>query len=248
MTDCILLTAAMRAGQQRRYPRHINALAGGIASLFRRDGSIHPNGQPIADDRDNDYLPNAAMLALAVYHAEASISLAALLEPFRAWQLRRFRRLHRWGQVGWLPQACAEAYFATGAEVYVNTAFEVVDWCLDWQVAATGAFLTDLAPGGPTFHTAFIAEAVADAWALAVACDDERRAQLYEKSWYSAMHFARQLIIRPIDAPCLADPERSIGGMRGSLTTSTVRIDYVSHLILALTKGLHVAMRQRPGV
>jgi CheY-like chemotaxis protein len=42
------------------------------------------------------------------------------------------------------------------------------------QVAATGAFLTDLAPGGPTFHTAFVAEAIADAWELARAVGDDR--------------------------------------------------------------------------
>jgi AMMECR1 domain-containing protein/orotate phosphoribosyltransferase len=243
MADCLLLTAATRAGCGGKHCRQMNALAARVASMFREDGSIHPDGQPIRMDRDNDYLPNAAILALAVHYGNAPAGLAARMEPYRAWQLRRFRLLHRWGQAGWLPQACAAVYFATGDPVYASTAFEVADWCLDRQIEATGAFLTDLAPGGPTFHTAFIAEAIADTWALALALNERERAQRYQRSWYSTMRFARQLIIRPVDAPCLADPDRSIGGVRGSLTSSTVRIDFVSHLIVAMAKGLPLPER-----
>jgi hypothetical protein len=130
---------------------------------------------------------------------------------------------------------------ATGEPVSAATAFEVADWCLTRQVQATGAFLTDLAPGGPTFHTAFVAEAIADAWEVALACDEQERARQYGAAWWSAMRFARQLIIRPVDVPCLADPDRTIGGVRGSLTSSTIRIDYVSHLAIALAKGLSLA-------
>ena len=241
MADCVLLTAAARTGCGDGNRRQMKALAASVMALFRDDGSIHPDGQPVRIERDNDYLPNAAMLSLASHRAKTPAGLAARLEPYRVWQLRRFQRLHRWGQAGWLPQVCAEVYFATRDRVYADTAFEVVDWCLDQQVGVTGAFLTDLAPGGPTFHTAFIAEAVADAWALALACDDEKRAQRYEQAWYAAMRFSRQLIIRPVDAPCFPEPERCIGGVRGSLTTSTVRIDFVSHLIVAIVKGLQAA-------
>jgi AMMECR1 domain-containing protein len=238
MADCVLLTAAARAGCHGEYGRQMDALAAGVAAMFRKDGSIHPDGQPVRMERDNDFLPNAAMLALASHQAHAPAGLAGRLEPYRAWQLRRFQRLHRWGQAGWLPQACAAVYFATGEPVYAETAFAVADWCLDWQVETTGAFLTDLSPGGPTFHTAFIAEGIADAWALALACGDKNRARLYERAWYSAMRFMRRLIVRPVDAPCFPDPDRSVGGVRCSLTRSTVRIDFVSHLIIAIVKGL----------
>jgi len=236
MAECMLLIAATRAGCGGRHVREMSALAARVEAMLREDGSIHPDGQPVRMDRDNDYLPNAAILALTLHHANVP-GLATRLEPHRSWQLRRFRLLHTWGQAGWLPQACAEAYFATGDRGYATTAFEVADWCLDRQVQATGAFLTDLAGGGPTFHTAFVAEGIADAWALALACEDTERAQRYEKSWYAAMRFARQLIIRPADAPCLADADRSMGGVRVSPTGSQVRIDFVSHLILAIAKG-----------
>ena len=142
--------------------------------MLRPDGSIHPDGQPVRMERDNDFLPNAAILALASYSGTAE-GVAGRLEPYRAWQLRRFRLLHRWGQAGWIPQACAEVFRATNDPIYATSAFEVADWCLNWQATATGAFLTDLSPDGPSFHTAFIAEAVADAWELALAFNDAVR-------------------------------------------------------------------------
>ncbi len=238
MADCTLLAASASAACGDDNARTLDALAGRVLAMLRPDGSIHPDGQQVRIDRDNDYLPNAAMLALA---AHAPDTLAARLEPHRAWQLRRFRCLHRWGQAGWLPQACAEVFRATGDLAYAATAFEVADWCLTHQVEATGAFLTDLAPGGPTFHTAFVAEGIADAWEVALACDEQERARRYGAAWWSAMRFARQLIVQPADVPCLADPDRAVGGVRGSLTSSTIRIDYVSHLAIALAKGLGLA-------
>jgi AMMECR1 domain-containing protein/orotate phosphoribosyltransferase len=238
MADCELLAAAAFSGCSDRTCPQLDALAAGVAAMFRADGSIHPDRQPVRIERDNDYLPNAAILALAAHNADRSDGLAPFMEPYRSWQLRRFRLLHGWGQAGWLPQACAKMFLVTGDPTYAATAFEVADWCIDWQIEATGAFLTDLSPDGPSFHTAFIAEAIADAWHVAMICNDLDRVQQYEGAWWGAMRFARQLIIRPVDAPCVPDPSLSIGGVRGSLTTSTIRIDYVSHLAIAISKGL----------
>src|SRR4029079_1576481 len=108
--------------------------------------------------------PNAALLAVSAYRGPREPGLARSLELYRACQLRRFQPLPGWGQAGWLPQSAAEVFRQTQAQEFAETAWEVADWCLDRQVEASGAFLTDLAPGGPTFHTAFIAEGIADAW------------------------------------------------------------------------------------
>jgi len=240
MANALLLIAAVSVGLNVKYHRQIQVLVTTLTKLLREDGSIYPDGQPVRIDRDNDYLPNVVILALARQQDGARVTH---LQSYHAWQARRFHLLHRWGQAGWLPQASAELYFATQDRVYADTAFEVADWCLDRQVQATGAFLTDLAPGGPTFHTAFIAEGIADAWAVALARGERKRAERYQQSWYSALQFARQLIIRPVDAPCLADPDCAVGGVRCSLTNSTIRIDFVSHLIIAITKGMRVIER-----
>ncbi|NUS58550.1 MAG: hypothetical protein HOV66_27410 [Streptomycetaceae bacterium] len=83
-----------------------------------------------------------------------------------------------------------------------------------------------------------MAEAVADAARLALAVGDTDRAARYARSWREAMRFTRRLILRPADAPCLSDPEHQIGGVRASLTSGTVRVDYVSHVVIAIAKGL----------
>jgi AMMECR1 domain-containing protein/orotate phosphoribosyltransferase len=245
MADCDLLAVSCDAGLASADWPQIDALFERVSAMFRPNGWIHPDGQPVRSERDADYLPNAAILAIAAYKAANPTGLAAKLEPYRAWQERRFRLLHRWGQAGWLPQACAEVFRATGGCEYSSTAFLVADWCLEQQIDATGAFLTDLSPGGPTFHTAFIAEGIADTWATAMACQDYERALAYERAWWRAMEFVRRLIIRPADAICFADPDRSIGGVRGSLTSSTIRIDFVSHVAIALAKGLRLVESTR---
>jgi hypothetical protein len=245
MADCMLLLASGAAGLDSS--ALVRKLFGRVDSLLGADGIICPPGQPVRAERDNDYLPNVAALALARLCVPAPSNLRRRLEQCHLFQRQRFRNLHNWGQAGWLPQACAELHGITGDEQFAETAFEVADWCIDHQVAATGAFLTDLAPGGPTFHTAFVAEGMADAWRLALGRGDKERAERYERSWHAAMRFARQLVIRPVDAPYLRRPSESIGGVRQGPTNSFVRIDFVGHLMAAITKGLQVPASPRRG-
>ena len=236
MADCELLAVASDGSADAR----LDGLAARVEELLGPDGAIHPPGQDVRIQRDNDFLPSAVLLALAMHSGGADPQLGTRLQPYRDWQMRRFSRLRTWGQLGWLPQALAAVFRATADEGYLDGALEVADACLPRQVAATGAFLTDLSPGGPSFHTAFVAEGIADAWELALACGDDARAARYEASWWAAMGFMRRLIIRPADAPCLADPDRSVGGVRGTLTSSHLRVDYASHLAIALAKGLRL--------
>jgi hypothetical protein len=168
MAESMLLAASV----DLKLGRRTATLAAQLCDLIRDDGAVYPNGQRVRSERDNDYLPNVAALALA---KSRSVKFVGKVERFHAYQLRRFRNLHRWGQAGWLPQVCAELHAITRDRSYANTAFEVADWCIDNQVAATGAYLSDLSPGGPTFHTAFIAEGMADALSLALACGDTTR-------------------------------------------------------------------------
>ncbi|WP_027344453.1 AMMECR1 domain-containing protein [Hamadaea tsunoensis] len=238
MGDSELLAAVSDAGLRDAAPERLAALADRVESLIRDDGSVHPDGQPVRLERDNDYLPSAVVLALARFRQPLPGATARRCARVFDAQLARFRRVRRWGQAGWLPQAGAALWDATGDPRYAGAAFEVADWALDWQSEATGAFLTDLSPDGPGFHTAFVAEAVADAARLAIATGDTDRAVRYARSWREAMRLCRRLILRPADAPCLSDPDRQIGGVRASLTSGTVRVDYVSHLIIAIAKGL----------
>lgn len=239
MSDCELLAVAGCGDRPPIRLAPLSALAGGIKSLLLPDGSIGSLAEPVRMRRDNDFLPGAVLLALSAHAVRAGRPEDVLaLEPYSGWQLNRFRNVHSWGQAGWLPQAWAAMDRAHGD--HADSIFEVADWCIDRQVEATGAFLTDLNPDGPSFHTAFIAEGIAEAWSAAVRRGDSARADRYRASWERAMRLMRRLVIREADAPCLPDPGRSVGGVRGTLTSSTVRIDYVSHALMALAMGLEV--------
>jgi hypothetical protein len=49
-----------------------------------------------------------------------------------------------------------------------------------------------------------------------------------------------ELIIFPEDTFCMRDPSRAVGGVRGSLITSSVRIDFVSHTLLAFAVSVRL--------
>ena len=55
-----------------------------------------------------------------------------------------------------------------------------------------------------------------------------------------------RLIIRKEDTFGMRQPHRAVGGIRGSLTSSSVRIDYVAHTLLALVKELSSHRRSQP--
>jgi hypothetical protein len=113
----------------------------------------------------------------------------------------------------------------------------MADWALDWQLEKNGAFITDLYPSGPSFHTAFVAEGMAAAWRAARDLGDEPRTARYARSCRDAAAFMSGLIIRPSHTYCMRNPPRAVGGVRTAPARSDVRIDYVSHALLALVSG-----------
>jgi orotate phosphoribosyltransferase len=238
MACCLLLCGIVACDDPGLLHSGIHGLARKMTEMLQPDGRITATPNALGMQQDHDFLPGAVLVAIARYYnatvRQVSVgTLAAHLE----WYRRRFRLAHPWGMVGWQSQAWAMMYNLTRDQDQASFVFELVDWALDWQLEKSGAFLTDLWPYGPSFHTAFVAEGVAEAWHLALSLDDGDRARKYRKAWEDAANFLTNLIIYPEDTFCMNDSRRSVGGVRGTLTTSDVRIDYVSHSILALVKG-----------
>jgi AMMECR1 domain-containing protein/orotate phosphoribosyltransferase len=210
-----------------------------LLGLFRSDGRI---AAKLTGPADHDFLPGAVVLALALYwEARGDRHGMEDLDGAFQWYSRRFRMLQPWGMVGWQTRAWAAAHRLTRNPEHAAFVFEVADWALDWQHERTGAFITDLHSAGPSFHTAFLIEGIADAWALALELGDDRRAEAYERSWREAVRFLDQLVIRGEDTFCMADAERALGGVRSSRANSDVRIDFVSHTLLALIQGARLS-------
>lgn len=234
MADCQLLSAAAAADPAEAASASVDALAARVIGMVQPDGRVTDTPKGLGIASEHDFLPGAALLALAQYAArKRDPSMLKNLAPQLEWYRRRFRLLHPWGMVGWQTQAWAAVHALTGDAEQASFVFEMADWAADWQQERTGAFIANLSPTGPSFHTAFLAEGMASAWEVAVRQGDHARAARYAHSCHEALRFMTKLILYPEDGFCLHDPKRAVGGVRCSLTTSYVRIDFVSHTLMA---------------
>jgi hypothetical protein len=99
----------------------------------------------------------------------------------------------------------------------------------------------DLEPSRASFLTACVLEGVADAWKGAKRTGDLARATVYERSWRRGASFVKRLTIRGNGAFFSPDAKSTLGGVRTTLASSELRIDYAGHALLALAKGLSAA-------
>jgi AMMECR1 domain-containing protein/orotate phosphoribosyltransferase len=237
MADCQLLAGVARSADRTLLDDRARRLAARVAAMLQPDGRV--TDRPDARDAEvnHDTWPGAALLALAAYGSVAGDApWLAGIDAQLDWQRRRFRMLRPWGMVGWQAQAWTGMYELTRNRAHADFVFELADWALDWQLAKSGAFLTTMHLDGPSFHTAFIGEGMADAWKLARLLGEEARARRYERSCLDACRFLDRLIIRPEDTFCMRDPALALGGVRGTPASCDVRIDYVGHCLLFLSK------------
>lgn len=214
-------------------------LAVRVRALVQADGRVteRPDGRGV--QTDHDFLPGTVLLAVARY-VEAGGERAFLdgLDAALEWNRRRFSLARPWGMVGWQTQAWSAIHCGTGRSDQAAFVFELADWALDRQHEASGGFITEMHSHGYSFHSAFIAEGIADAWRVALRAGDISRAGRYEHSCRNAMRLLSRLMIRSEDTFCMPDPDQALGGVRGSLASSDVRIDHVSHTLLALLKSM----------
>jgi len=78
-------------------------------------------------------------------------------------------------------------------------------------------------------------EGIVAAQRLALKAGDTRRAATYRQRLLNAARFALEGQFRPENSFWLPDPRLALGGVRRSLTDTTVRIDYVQHCVAAWT-------------
>jgi AMMECR1 domain-containing protein len=245
MAEAQLLASVARTGIALESPK-IRSLANGLSKMLQDDGSITPSRRLRPSFADHDFFPGVVLLALASYaNASGDLSILDRMERQFKWYTRRFRLVHPWGMVGWHPQAWALLARLSGRSEYAAFAFEIVDWALQYQHLRSGAFLSDLDPEGMSFHTAFLAEGVGEAARLAAELGDDRRARQYAGSVRLAWRFMQELLIGPDDLYCMANPILAVGGIRGSRTTSWVRIDFVSHTLEMLLKLHDISLDNR---
>lgn len=207
-----------------------------LREMLRLDGRVDPSPDRRLD-AEHDLLPGLILLAVTAC-AESTgdrLDLSAQL----SWYSTRFDLLKSWGMIGWHPQAWLRAWQAGWrSNDAVALVRRMADWAMKNQHGKGGAFLTDMNKTGPSFHTALVMEGMADAAALLRASGDRPAANACMESWKRGAAFMDRLIIRKEDTFCMSDPQRAIGGVRSTLTSTQVRIDFVSHTVQAIVKGL----------
>ena len=212
-----------------------------ILSFLHEDGSISvlPEGRHIG--ADHDFLPGIILLTVAEYYSIAKTNnFQPCFENHLQWYKRRFRLKRAWGMAWWHMQAWSSICRLTGKQEYADFVFEIADWTLNYQVENKGMFLINYSKKNPSFHTGCVLEGIADAGMLAKDIGDNQRASQYINAWKEGMGFMNQLIIKPEDSLLVEDPAYAVGGVRHSLTSSCLRIDYTAHLILAIAKGIRL--------
>lgn len=214
-----------------------------LRDTVRATGTVSARTVRLADPQDAIFFPGAAVAALAADPLLVESIPTAVWPRVLSAQRARFRALNSWGVVSWSSQGWAAMHECTRDPRYAAFVFELADWAVDRQVAATGAYLEDLSPSEPSFNTGFVAEGIAAAWALGLRVADADRAARYAHSWSRANSFMRRLQVLPGDEFVQADPVAAAGGVRMVASGPWIRADSVSHWLNALCTGLECRRR-----
>lgn len=212
-----------------------DGLGARLQQLIRSDGAIYPSG-PKRLAADLDILSGLVILALSEAHKYGANLDNLDLSPTLAFYRRRFTLTQPWAMVWWHAQAWLAAA-VPGAQQF---GFELVDWALARQSRTSGAFVIDTVPPyRNSFLTACMLEGVADAWRVAKEIGDSDRAAEYRDAWQRGVTFIERLVVRPGDQFFGPNGTRAVGGVRPTLVSSRLRIDYAGHALYALAKGLN---------
>jgi AMMECR1 domain-containing protein/orotate phosphoribosyltransferase len=240
--DNQLVNGYVATGDPSKLDESIHTLAEELRALVWPDGRVSSMPRNRKSTGDQEFFPGALLLTVARYAKAKGIPEFA--EPLKAsfpFYRKRWELLHQWGLYGWMPQAFAALYDVLPDPALPAFCLEMADWAMDWQHEKTGGFLaSSLDQSGYSFHTGFLTEGTADALRMALAVGDHKRARRYAHSWREAMRFTDRIVIRDEDTYCMVNAARALGGVRSNLTSSMVRIDFNSHVIMALVKGLRL--------
>lgn len=240
--ESLLMIALVRSGNVSFLSKpKLRSILKKMISYLHADGCIIAGKKGTSLHADHNIFPGIVLTALALYFLETGDTPPVPMPSFREqfdWNRRRFELAHPWGMVWWQMQCWAPIFRLTGEREYAGFVFDIADWAMDRQLDLNGAFLVDYKKSGPDFSTACVLEGIADAWLLAADLGDRQRADRLEASWRKGLEFIEQLVVREEDGFWMPAPEYAVGGVRESLHSSFMRIDYTAHAMLALIKGL----------
>ncbi len=211
-------------------------------SLTRRIGShgrIQTHRQDSTDlEAYQDYFPGQLLLALAAAR-QAGLRQAeadGLDMAFRFYR-HRFRYKRHFGQVSWMMQALSAWWHLLQRRQHADFVFEIAEWLLGYQ-QPQGGFVNDHQPDTPGFTTALYLEGVGAALGVAAKAEDQEWVQRCSKSLQAGFTFVDRLVIQERDRAIVPNLDWALGGLRRSINSSEVRIDFVQHGLSAALEAL----------
>lgn len=229
----VLALCELPDGDYRRI--QARGLADSLWSAIDRHGRIatHFTSAQV-ENSFQDYFPGQVLLALAAA-ARAGLTEVddAVLEQAFRYYRHRFRYQRNFGQVSWLMQAFSAWWHLRPDPAFSELVFEIAEWILQYQQQKSGGFLSDDQPDSLGYTTAIYLEGVGAAARLAEAIDPERHRR-YLAAYCQGLRFLYRITIQPGHASVLPNTEYAIGGLRMSLESSFVRVDFVQHGLSAV--------------
>ena len=214
-------------------------LSSTLWSTINAHGCIRTHRPPTeVSDAFQDYFPGQMLLALgAAYQAGVTGLQESKLDSAFKYYRHRFRYRRDFGQVSWLMQSFGTWWKATGNLVFADLVFEIGDWILQYQQEKTGAFINDHQSDTPGYTTALYLEGIAVGVKLAASLNNDERHRRYLESLTRGFKFLDRLVIQQRDSSLLPNAEFAIGGLRQSLYSSEIRVDFVQHSLSAILEA-----------
>lgn len=244
------LMALLRGPDSAGHAEIISRLKGLIFHLSQPDGGFRTFLVPSERNDNQNFYPGEALLALALcLETEWDDATCDRVRRGMEYYMRHHRATGRNAAfVPWHTAAYWHMYRLTGDEAYRESIFELNDWLICIQDLGPGSapdmigrfYVEEFAWNGPPHasSTAVYVEGLTHAYDLARGAADRPRAEAYLNSIRYGLRSLMQLQYRPENAFYLRHKNRSVGGLRTTVTDNQLRCDSTQHAVMAAIAAL----------
>lgn len=236
----VVLVDEMKASKKQDNLNLAKGLAEMILLMQKKDGSFGTSYYVAGDgpeEPDSLYYPGEAMLGLiGLYEITGDKTLLTAVRRGSDFLVNQEKQQTTLPPDAWFAQVLEKLYGLTNQSAYAVHAVDLAMSMVDSQYSdgARPEFVGAIAPGTPrAVQTSARAEGVVAGYRVAKKTSDARASKLLAGLESSARFQLSQQFTED-NSFFLPNPTRSLGGIRESITSMRIRIDYVQHTISAL--------------
>jgi len=194
-------------------------------------------------ERKEVYYPGEALTAImALYERTNDPKYLAVAQRVFDYYKELFKRSSRKASMApWMSKAYTKVFLATGDKKYADFVLEMTNYVLSYQngpdqkyADMIGSFYTK----GSSSAAGVFLEGIAEGYKVAKAVDDKKRIEAYRKSMLMGLRFILQCQYTPDNMFTVENRNLTLGGVRTTIYTTSIRIDCVQHSVFAFLKAL----------